>query len=257
MQTKNQGVIQGYNPQIAVDETHHFIVGVNMSHDHADVQQFTPVLKSIKEHTGKVPKIVSADAGYFSTANIKSANEQKIDAYIAAVKEGKKAKNPYDKTHFSYHSETDTYTCPTGKILKVIKTENANNPDKPTKWKYECSACLECPFQPDCVKAKSGKRTVHRTDEDPIREEMRTKVQGPEGSVLYRKRKSIVEPVWGEIKEVQGFRQFHLRTEKKVSGELLLLATSFNIKKLHSVKYPKKDTVYKREKSAQKRVNVA
>lgn len=204
----------------------------------------------------QIPTNIAALHIPISKQNLRRAL-MKVDAYIAAVKEGEKAKKPYDKTHFSYNSETDTYTCPAGEILKVIKTENANNPDKPTKWKYECSACLECPFQSDCVKAKSGKRTVHRTDEDPIREEMRTKVQGPEGSSTYRKRKSIVEPVWGEIKEIQGFRQFHLRTENKVAGEFLLLAVSFNIKKLHSVKFPKKDTVYKREKSAQKRLKAA
>jgi hypothetical protein len=39
----------------------------------------------------------------------------------------------------------------------------------------------ECPFQDQCVKAKSGKRTVTRTENDPIREEMRTKVQSDDG----------------------------------------------------------------------------
>lgn len=253
MQSKNQGVIQGYNPQIGVDEANHFIVGLKLTHDPTDIQQFIPVLESIKENTARLPEKASADAGYFSNSNITWAKDQKVDAFIAAKKEGKKSKNPYDKSNFSYDPETDTYKCPMGKILKLVKTENANNPNKLTKWKYECNECFECPFKTNCVKAKSGKRSINRTDEDPIREEMRTKVQSLEGSNIYRKRKSIVEPVWGELKEVQGFRQFRLRTEKKVEGEFLLLASSFNLRKLHSMKYPKKDTLYKREKSAQKR----
>ena len=82
---------------------------------------------------------------------------------------------------------------------------------------------------------------------------MRTKVKSDEGKAIYRQRKAIVEPAWGEMKEVQGFRQFHLRGEDKVEGEFVLLSLSYNLRKLHSVKYPKVATLYKREKSAQKR----
>jgi transposase len=252
MTTRNQGVIQGYNPQIAIDKTNHIIVGLNMTSEPTDVQQLIPVLESIHENTGKLPEKMSADAGYFSTTNINYVNEKEIDAYIATTREGKKAKNPYDKTNFSYNPETDTYTCPAGQKLVVVKTSYANTPDKPTRWQYETASCIECPFQSECVKSKKGKRAVYRTDVDPIREEMRTKVQSHEGSAIYRKRKGIVEPAWGELKEVLNFRKFYLRTEKKVTGEFILLAISFNIRKLHSSHFPKKETLYKREKSAQK-----
>ena len=107
------------------------------------------------------------------------------------------------------------------------------------------------------MKAQSGKRTITRTENDPIREAMRTKVQSDEGKAIYRKRKGIVEPAFGEMKEIQGFRQFHLRGEDKVEGEFILLALSYNMRKLHAAKYPKKATLYKREKSAQKQKNAA
>jgi hypothetical protein len=86
---------------------------------------------------------------------------------------------------------------------------------------------------------------------------MRTKVQSNVGKAVYRKHKGIVEPAWGEIKEVQGFRQFHLRGEKKVAGEFVLLALSYNMRELHSAQNPKRATLYKREKSAQKQNNAA
>lgn len=86
---------------------------------------------------------------------------------------------------------------------------------------------------------------------------MRTKVQSDQGKRIYRKRKGIVEPSWGEMKSVQGFRQFHLRGEAKADGEMTLLAISYNLRKMHAAKYPKRDTLYKREKSAQKRKEAA
>jgi transposase len=257
MDTKTQGVIQGYNPQIAVDEDYHFIVGLEMSNNSSDQKQFEPVLDAIEANTGRTPEKVTADAGYFSADNIKAAEQAQTDAYIAAGKEGKQAKNPYDKTNFTYEPDTDIYHCPAGQVLELKTTRQQENPDKPTQWVYEGTTCQACPFVQDCVKGQSGKRTLTRTESDPIREQMRTKVQSDAGKEIYRKRKGIVEPAFGEMKEVQGFRQFHLRGEEKVEGEFTLLAISYNLRKLHAAKYPKKATIYKREKSAQKRKNAA
>jgi len=228
-----------------------------MSNTPSDQQQFQEVLSAVQENTGKTPEKVSADAGYFSADNIQAASDAQVDAYIAPTREGKAKGNAFDKSNFTYEPERDTYTCPAGHRMALKQTVNANNPDKETTWLYETEACLTCPFQQKCVKSKTGKRTVQRSESDPIREAMRTKVQSDEGKAIYRRRKAIVEPVWGEMKEVQGFRQFHLRGEEKVECEFALLSLSYNLRKLHSVKHPKPSTVYKRVKSAQKRQNAA
>lgn len=57
-----------------------------------------------------------------------------------------------------------------------------------------------------------------------------------EGKKLYAKRKSTVEPVFGIIKSVMGFRQFSLRGEEKVKGEWKLVNICWNIKRLHKIK---------------------
>jgi len=257
MDTKTQGVIQGYNPQIAVDQDHGMIVGIQMSHSSSDQKQFAGVLASIQETTGQLPQTVTADAGYFSAENIQIAEELQVDAYIAATRESKEAQNSYDKTNFTYQPETDTYRCPVGKKLPLKQVQYADHPDKATKWIYEGQECSACCFQKDCTKSKSGKRTITRTEADPIREAMRTKVQSDEGKEIYRLRKGIVEPAWGQIKACQRFRQFLLHGEKKVEGEFTLVAIAYNLRKIHSAKYPKPATLYKREKSAKKRKLVA
>jgi IS5 family transposase len=48
----------------------------------------------------------------------------------------------------------------------------------------------------------------------------------------YRLRKQIVEPVFGQIKEARGFRQFLLRGIAKTRAEWALLCTVHNILKL-------------------------
>lgn len=65
-----------------------------------------------------------------------------------------------------------------------------------------------------------------------VADRMRRKLQTKIGRAIYAKRKEIVEPVFGQIKQARGFRQFLLRGMKKVKGEWTLICTTHNILKL-------------------------
>lgn len=62
---------------------------------------------------------------------------------------------------------------------------------------------------------------------------MRRKLQTKAGRAIYAARKAIVEPVFGQIKQARGFRQFLLRGLKKVQGEWALVCMAHNVLKLH------------------------
>ncbi len=64
------------------------------------------------------------------------------------------------------------------------------------------------------------------------REAMRWKLRTEEGRKVYAERKSIVEPVFGQIKEVRGFRRFLLRGAEKAGGEWSLMCATHNLLKL-------------------------
>ena len=64
-------------------------------------------------------------------------------------------------------------------------------------------------------------------------ERMRRKLHTIEGRAIYARRKAIVEPVFGQIKHRQGFRQFLLRGVNKVRGEWALVCMTHNILKVH------------------------
>ncbi len=66
-------------------------------------------------------------------------------------------------------------------------------------------------------------------------ERMRRKLQTGAGRALYARRKAIVEPVFGQIKQRQGFRQFLLRGLQKVRGEWALVCMTHNLLKVHRV----------------------
>jgi transposase len=60
----------------------------------------------------------------------------------------------------------------------------------------------------------------------------RRKLQTVRGRLIYAKRKTIVEPVFGQIKQARGFRQFLMRGIAKVKGEWSLICTTSNLLKL-------------------------
>jgi transposase len=65
-----------------------------------------------------------------------------------------------------------------------------------------------------------------------VQEHMAAKVRTPEGKALYARRKVIVEPVFGQIKEARGFRRFLLRGLENIRGEWRLVCVTHNLLKI-------------------------
>jgi len=61
---------------------------------------------------------------------------------------------------------------------------------------------------------------------------MERKLRTKQGRDHYRRRKSIVEPVFGQIKEAMGFRRFSLRGKEKADAEWHLVCAVHDLGKL-------------------------
>ena len=108
-------------------------------------------------------------------------------------------------------SETNITACETAGVAPLIAVaKEDHHPD----WRERHS---EPPPPPE--NATPLQTMAHR---------LKTKA----GRVLYALRKQTVEPVFGIIKSVMGFRQFSLRGLTKVSGEWTLVCLAWNLKRL-------------------------
>jgi transposase len=111
-----------------------------------------------------------------------------------------------------YFSEGNVKSCEQEHIKPYIATErDKHNP--PLKERFS---------QPEPLPENA----------DPVTK-MKHRLKTPQGKKLYAKRKSTVEPVFGIIKAVMGFRQFLLRGLQSVSGEWDLVCIAYNLKRLH------------------------
>jgi transposase len=99
-------------------------------------------------------------------------------------------------------------------------------------------ACGREPHYPPLEERLAGAPPAPQNP-DPV-SALRHRLKTAEGKAHYARRKSTVEPVFGIIKHVIGFRQFLLRGLKAVQGEWTLVCIAFNLKRLHTLKRVKK-----------------
>ena len=239
MVTKNQGVQQAYNVQIAVDAHEGVIVATVVSAHPNDMEELGPVLDAVEATAGRTFEKTVIDAGYFSASNVKDLETRKVDGYIAAgpddwrTAQGQKL---FGKGQFQYDAEQDTYTCPGDQTLPHTsdRKESVGGGEKRSIGVYrsERAACGACPLKAQCLTAKQSYKQLTRGADDPVRDAMKAKVRSPEWEAIYRRRKGVVEPVFGILKETLGFRQWSLRGLTKVRGELALLVIAYDVRKI-------------------------
>ena len=162
--------VQGYNAQAAVDSQAQVILAAEITQQTNDKQQLVPMIKLVAANTGSKPIAVSADAGYWSEANVGDESVAGVDLHIA-----------------------------TGRQKHGEKVAMATGPPP--------------------------------EDATP-KEAMAHKLRTAAGKSIYKMRKAIVEPVFGQIKERRGFRRFSFRGVGSVRLEWKLICLTGNILKL-------------------------
>jgi transposase len=232
---KNGQFEYSYNGQISVDADHQIIVGQHLSQHANDKQDVEPALQALQDSTGQLPEQISADNGYFSGSNLQALEQAEVDAYIATDKGEKVHKTSLEaserklvKADFTYNGADNTFTCPGGQTLTMISESKEGR----RVYQGRAEVCAECPFKRRCCQSEKGQaRTLSTDDKEALRQDMNRKMQTPSAQAIYKQRKVIVEPVFGQIKN-SGFRGFSVRGKDRVAGEFSIFCADNNFKKI-------------------------
>jgi len=189
---------QAFNAQAAVSTESLLIVGQRVCNAANDKEQLLPTFESIPQSLGPVHTVI-ADAGYYS--------ETQIEQVAASERALPPAR---DELGTSLPESSTVVYVAAGRIGHTLPL--ADIEDRPD---------AEAPPPHALMK----ERMQHR---------LRTK----EGKAIYKQRKCTVEPVFGIIKSVLGFRRFSLRGQEKVSSEWTLVCLAWNLKRLHKLGMP-------------------
>ncbi|WP_342764585.1 transposase [Methanospirillum stamsii] len=215
MSTTN-GWIQGYNGQIIVSENQ-YILAALLSDEQNDKKLLVPMLNELQElfsgiHPPILPHSFLSDAGYYSYQNALAENEYSMNFIIPPSKERKIHEYTLDDGNVSRMEE----------ICKMI-----SNGIRVT--------IAELANIGTFVWRSFMDREKNATNEEICRRIMEARVRSPTGRELYRKRKYMVEPVFGDIKHNMRFRTFSQKGKENCEGEFFLAALVHNIKKLAKI----------------------
>ena len=190
------GFVQAYNAQIAVDSAAQIIVAQDVTQSPVDSGQLVPMTDAVETNLGRKPEQVSADAGYCSEANLEALENRSIDGYVA-----------------------------TGRARDAVAGNVKGGDD-------DASGAPE-PASASRPEAEPKSQAEPKSAAAPTRvEAMRAKIKAGGHASPYRLRKQLPEPVFGQIKQARGFRQFLLRGFENVRGEWSIVCTAHNLLKL-------------------------
>ena len=195
-----------YNGQISVDSDHQVIVGQHLSQNANDKQE-------VKE----------------------GLEQAEVEAYVAVDRGEKSHTEPLDestrslcKADFIYDEQADCFHCPGGQRLGLKR----QGKDGTRCYQAQAAVCGRCPYSDRCCKSKQGEgRTITTDSYEGLRRSMKERMEQADSKAIYQRRKVIVEPVFGHIKN-SGFRRFSIRGKDKVAGEFSLVCAAHNMKKM-------------------------
>jgi len=78
-----------------------------------------------------------------------------------------------------------------------------------------------------------GHPAAEQPHQHPHMRTMRAKLRTEQGRKVYTRRKALVEPVFGVLKEQRGMKSFRMRGEQKVAIEFAFAATAYNLTRMH------------------------
>ena len=115
-----------------------------------------------EENTERGVDTVVADSKYGTIDNFLLCHDQGIKAHIPSLEETHRGsgrqKGIFPKEAFTYHPDTDTFTCPAGHLLKRRHYHKKRNH---YEYKAPSGRCARCELRDNCTRAKDG-RTLKR-----------------------------------------------------------------------------------------------
>ena len=240
---KNGQLKPAYNTTLAVDAE--YIVSVMTSQERNDTGTFIPMMKKLLPLGYTKPV---ADAGFESEENYTWCEENRQIVFIKPANHDQSKTRKYKsdigkRENMPYDTENDAYICHAGhKIQAAYEKKTRSKAGYPiVTTVYSCTHCNGCPYKSKCIKGTSkipleerNKNLYVSKNFQRQRMEMEERIHSEEGILLRVNRSIQVEGAFGVLKQDMGFRRFLLRGQIKVQTEIILLATAYNINKLHN-----------------------
>jgi len=233
MMKTERGIAFAYNAQAVVDAAGGIIVAEDVVNEENDGAMLVPMIEETERNVGRVAEETVADGGYYSAQQLAQAQEREIEVVLPIKKQVYDDENrkPFHKSRFEYNKTRDIFTCPMGKELTFEGIRRNRGKKYPARI-YRCQSFEECRRRWECSREKCGRVIEMGPHEEAVARQIQ-KQQDPHKRDLLKKRKAVIELVFGQIKQNQGFRRFTVRGLESVRTQWSLVCSAFNLRKLY------------------------
>lgn len=231
------GYIIGYNAQAMASPVPRdkgggqIITAADITPHVNDAHELLPMMEQAEANSGVTSTVTLADAGYHSGANL-AACAERGRAVVMPDQQQAALTRPYHKAQFAYDRTRDTYTCPAGETLSFFGIQHDRNGGTVRRYRPAPGVCAACPAFGTCTRDTRNGRTIRAGPHDAALHDHRAWQASAAARTLFRRRSSLIEPVFSVIKDQQGARRFLLRGCAAVRAEWSWLATCFNLRAL-------------------------
>lgn len=222
-----------YNVQAVVDQQSGLVVAEEVVNDETDNHRLTAMLEEVEEVVGQTAKQTVADAGYASGVELARAEERGYEV-VVNLGEGMNPtanKKEFHASNFRYDEKRDCCVCPRGEVLTFAGTKLNRHKEYQIRV-YRCRNFGDCSKRDQCSRSPWGRR-IEIAPYHGALVRQRLKQREDITRAILKKRKAIVEPVFGTIKHAFGFRRWTVRGLEGVRTQWALICTAYNLRKLH------------------------
>jgi len=225
----------GYNVQAVSDSRNKLLIAADTG-DVNDTKALAVMVEKAQENIGNIENVL-ADKGYHSGRELKACEKLEVTTFVSPKESSSTKKNPdFAIESFKYDQKEDTYTCPAGEILHTNGkwyNKNLKNGRKSYHVKhYKTKACKGCHLRDQCTTNKHG-RLIERSEFQEYITRNNDRVhQNPD---YYRQRQQIIEHQFGTLKRQWHFDYTLTKGKEKVLGEVYLIFTGYNLRRLMSI----------------------
>ena len=170
-------------------------------------------------------RTVGADKGYSTGEFIHALTQQRIDPHVPVIDHrSQNDKGIYPLSAFTFDKEHNRFVCPEGKELCYLGVHSRQH-----VYRARTKDCRTCPRKDACTRdrARSLSYHIHETSIEKARSLNTTSRY----RISQRMRKRI-EELFGEAKELMGFRRAKFRYRTFVREQVLTTAAAQNIKRM-------------------------
>jgi transposase len=204
-----KGYCQGYNGQILVDENQ-VVLAANLTNAQSDHGRMEPLVDQFMDllnftDINEIPHTVLSDAGYCNYDSIMYEKQDGPNFLFATTKE---------------HNipESDAYDGTLYQMDEICRRRGEFSPTTPILADIATFVWHSFVDRPKPIKPEGVAKAV-----------MAARVRSTDGRTLYRMRKWMVEPVFGQIKHSRRFSRFTMKGKEPNSGEFALVLICHNL----------------------------